>query len=138
MKDLKNNLLGAVTIPPQAITSNATTTGTGVDLRGYEGALVVLFSGTIAGSSSANIHTPEVQESDSSDTGFTAVANADLIGLESDAVLNGGTDSTVKTIGYIGAKRYIRVVDTTTAFTTAGGVIGALIIKGAAHAKPAA
>ncbi len=132
-KDIYSDLSPKVSIKPQFINSNTTVTGTGVDLQGFEGALVVITAGTIAGSSSANVYTPEVQESNSSDTGFTAVADADLVGTEAAAVHNGGTDSTCLKIGYTGTKRYIRVVLTTTAFTTAGGYIGADIIKGAPH-----
>lgn len=132
-KDLYSNLGLAHTIAPQFINSNTTITGSEVDLQGYEGALIALHAGTIAGSSSANIYTPEVQESDSSGTGFTAVADADLIGTEATAVHTGGTDNTLKKIGYKGTKRYIRVVLTTTAFTTAGGYISGSVIKGAAH-----
>lgn len=132
-KDLYNNLDIDVTIAAQFVNSNTTLTGTGVDLRGFEGACVIFQAGTIAGSSSANIHTFELQESDSSGTGFTAVADADLIGTEAAVALNGGTDSVVKKLGYIGTKRYIRVVDTTTAFTTAGGSIAVSVIKGAPH-----
>ena len=132
-KDIYNQIEPSVSVAPQFVNSNTTLTGTGVDLRGFEGCLILLPAGAIAGSSSANIYTPEVQESDSSDTGFTAVADANLIGTEAAAVHNGGTDSTVKKIGYIGTKRYVRVVITTTAFTTAGGNIGALVVKGAPH-----
>lgn len=135
-KDLYSNLDTDVTIKPQFVNSNTTLTGTGVDLRGYEGALVIVQAGTMAGSASANIHTFEIQESDSSDTGFTAVADANLIpqtGAEAALALNGGTDEVVKKAGYIGTKRYIRVVDTTTAFTTAGGAVAVSIVKGAAH-----
>ncbi len=132
-KDLYNNLALAKSVAPQFINSNTTITGTGVDLRGFEGALVVLSAGAITGTGSQNVYTPEVQESDSSDTGFTAVADANLIGTEAAAVHNGGTDNTIKKIGYIGTKRYIRVVLTTTAFTTAGGYIEGLIVNGAPH-----
>lgn len=135
-KDIWNNLDMDKSIAPQFVNSNTTLTGTGVDLRGYEGALVVIQSGAIAGSASANVYTPEVQESDSSDTGFTAVADANLLPTttpEASAAHNGGTDNTVTKIGYIGTKRYIRVVLNCTAFTTAGGYICANIIKGNPH-----
>lgn len=135
-KDLYNNLDIDVTIKAQFVNSNTTLTGTGVDLRGFEGACVIVQSGTMAGSSSANIHTFELQESDSSGTGFTAVSDSDMIpssGGEAALALNGGTDEVVKKLGYIGTKRYIRVVDTTTAFTTAGGSVAVSVIKGAPH-----
>lgn len=132
-KDLYNKLALAKSVAPQFVNSNTTLTGTGVDLRGFEGALCVLEAGTMAGSAAANVYTPEVQESDSSDTGFTAVADADLIGTEAAAVHTGTTDNTIAKIGYIGKKRYIRLVITTTAFTTAGGNISGMIIKGAPH-----
>lgn len=133
MKDIYNNVAFAKCIAPQFINSNTTVTGTGVDLRGFEGCLFEIGSGAIAGTGSQNVYTPEIQESDSETTGFTAVADADLIGTETAAVHNGGTDNTVKKIGYIGKKRYVRCVLTTTNFTTAGGYIYASVLKGFPH-----
>lgn len=131
-KDIYSDLLGKVSVAPQFVNSNTTLTGATVDLQGFEGAVVMTISGTIAGSSSANIHTFEIQES-ANDSDWTAVADADLIGVESDLTHNGGSDNLVKKVGYKGAQRYIRVVDTTTAFTTAGGQIAAVVVLGAPH-----
>ena len=130
-KDIYNNIAVKVSIPPQFVNSNTTLTGTGVDTKGYESVCFAFASGTQAGSASANVHTFEIQESDSSDTGFTAVADADLLPTttpEASAVLTGATDNTVTKVGYIGAKRYVRAVDTVTGFTTAGGSIVGLVI----------
>lgn len=132
-KDIYSNIDAAVSVGPQFVNSNTTLTGDAVDLRGYEGAVAHIISGTMAGSGSANVYTPELQESDSSTTGFTAVADADLINTEADCVHTGSTDKTVKRLGYKGTKRYLRVVITTTAFTTAGGNVAAVIVRGAPH-----
>lgn len=132
-KDLYSNVDAAVSVSPQFVNSNTTLTGDAVDLRGYEGAEAFLISGVIAGSAAANVYTPELQESDSSGTGFTAVADADLISTEALCVHTGATDKLVKRLGYKGQKRYLRLVITTTGFTTAGGNIAGIIVRGAPH-----
>lgn len=107
-KDLKNNLSVASTIEPAGHT--ATATGTAVDLLGYQSALVVISTGTFGASTDFGF---EVQESDASGSGFAAVASDDLIGTEPTGVqATGDLDNTVYRIGYIGTKRYIRVVAT--------------------------
>lgn len=132
-KDIYSNIDGGVSVAPQFVNSNTTLTGDAVDTRGYEGAVALLISGTMAGTSAQNVYTPELQESDSSGTGFTAVADADLISTEALCVHTGATDKLVKRLGYKGVKRYLRLVITTTAFTTAGGNIAGVIVRGAPH-----
>ena len=70
----------------------------------------------------------EGDESDLSDE--AAVADADLLGSE--PTLLEATDNEVKTFGYVGSKRYLRVD------TTAGTGIGwAVIVKGTPRHAPA-
>lgn len=123
MKDLKNNLTVAQSLAPAART--ATENGTGADLAGYEGVVVVFDVGTITDGT----HTPSVQESNDNTT-FTDVAVSDLIGTLSNLASN-----TVQTIGYVGTKRYIRAVSTVAGATT-GGVYSATVVRGLPRRAP--
>lgn len=125
MRDLKSNIDLAQSLAPQARTSSAN--GTGIDLQGYNSAIVVFNPGTITDGT----HTPKVQESDDNST-YTDVAAADLLGSFSDLASN-----TIQRVGYRGYKRYIRAVITVAGATT-GGVYGAEIIRGNASSVPLA
>ncbi|KXG44967.1 hypothetical protein U473_01630 [Tepidibacillus decaturensis] len=120
---MKNNIDAVTTLEPAART--ATANGTGVDLQGFDAATVVIQVGTITDGT----HTPTIEESDDNVT-FTAVDAADLIGT-----LSNLANSTNQRVGYIGTKRYIRVVSTVSGATT-GGVYGALVVRGHARKYP--
>jgi hypothetical protein len=94
----------------------ATVTGTGVDLQGKYAAEVVFLVGTVTDGT----HTPSIEESDDNST-FTAVVAAEISG--SVAVL---ASNTVRVLGYLGSKRYIRPKSTVAGATT-GAVYGAAI-----------
>ena len=128
MKDLANNLSIVQSLAPASRTANAN--GAAVDLQGYEGALILISTGAITDGT----HTFEVQESDDGTT-FTAVANSDLIGTE--PAVGATNDNTDYKIGYIGSKRYVRVV-VTVAGATNGGVYGAWVIRGYPRHAPVA
>ena len=101
----------------------ASVTGTGVDLQGFDSALVLIDVGAWTDGS----HTPKLQESDDNST-FTDVAAGDLDGSFT-AITASGNGSQVYQVGYIGKKRYIRVYVTISG-TTTGAVYGAAILKG--------
>ena len=117
MKDLYHNLLAAHSIYPAALGAAAKTGDAYVDLAGFEGALIICYSGALTADMPF-----QLMHSDDHVT-FTAVDDADLLGLE--PTLLQATDNEVKTFGYKGNKRYLRV-DT----TTGTGIAGAMIVKG--------
>ncbi|MEW6583259.1 MAG: hypothetical protein AB1416_10925 [Actinomycetota bacterium] len=119
--------LGIVQSLHPAARTNATHNGTGVDLAGYEGALVKFDVGAVTDGT----HAPKIQESDDNST-YTDVAAADLSGALANLASN-----TPQKQGYIGRKRYIRAVITTTGATT-GAIAGATVVRGAPHQTPAA
>ncbi|THA78408.1 hypothetical protein E6R60_05860 [Streptomyces sp. A0642] len=120
--DIKNSLDVITTLTPAARTAAAT--GTAVDLANYDAAAVVITTGAVANGAFA----VEIQESDASGSGYTAVANADLDGTEPATL----TASTVTVIGYHGIKRYLRVVTT----GTADASFGVTVIRGKGRVKP--
>ncbi len=125
MRDMKNNVDAVTSINPAAQT--ATINGAGVDLRGFDSAMAVFHPGTMTDGT----HTPKIQESDDDST-YTDVASADQQGT-----LAALASNTVQRAGYIGSKRYIRAVSTV-AGATAGGVYGALVLRGSPHIAPVA
>lgn len=119
--DMKNNTVIAAAI-------NATLSGTTpsegniVDTLGYEAVTFAFHTGTVTDAGTASGFATEIQECDSTaDASFTAVADADLVGLESALTVTSDTADGVASglIGYVGKKRYVRAVVTGTAGTDA-------------------
>ena len=119
MKDLKNNIEPALSLNPAARTSS--TNGAAVDLQGYESALVLVHCGALTDGT----HTPSVEHSDASGSGYTAVAAADLIGSLVACTANG-----IQSVSYIGSKRYIRVVLTVAGAPATGAIVEAMVARG--------
>lgn len=115
----------------------ATGNGLDIDTSGFESCTFHLGSGTITDGT----HTPKLQEADDNGSGapgtYADVAAAGLI--QSFTALttgagNGG--SAVQEVGYIGGKRWCRIVVTVSGATT-GGVYGANAILSHARSLPA-
>ena len=104
MQDLFNGISVAQSLAPASRT--AAGNGTGVDLQGYDAAVVLLDLGAVGGTTPS--FTFQVEESDDNST-FTAVADADLQGTEPVVTTS---ENTVREIGYTGIKRYIRAAIT--------------------------
>ena len=105
-------------------TRTASADGTGVDLQGYESALVLIDVGSWTDGS----HTFELQESDD-DSSYSAVGSTDLLGTE--PVVDGAADDDqVYKLGYLGDARYIRVITTVTGSPSTGADYSALILRG--------
>jgi hypothetical protein len=110
MQDLVNNIKIARSISPTRITDNTVQTGQAVDGANFDSVTHVLAVGTLA---DADVTLAvEVQECDTSGGSYTAVADADLIGTEAGAALVFSDDNEQVKIGYIGKKRYTKLVVT--------------------------
>ncbi|MFB4294801.1 hypothetical protein ACBI99_44730 [Nonomuraea sp. ATR24] len=130
--DLKNNIgvvrtLAAASQADPAVPVN----GAGVDLAGYDAAVVVIEAGAITGAGASL--TFKVQESDDNST-FTAVAADDLDGTE--PVITAANDDQIHKIGYKGIKRYIRVSITAKAGTTPTLPCAATVLRSRGRKKP--
>jgi hypothetical protein len=130
--DLKNNIgvarsLGAASQADPSVPIN----GTGVDLSGYDGALVLIEAGVISGASGTL--TFEVQESDDNSS-YTAVASGDLDGTE--PVIAAANDDQIYLIGYKGIKRYIRVSITAKSGTSPTMPVSATVLRTRGRKKP--
>lgn len=107
-----------------------------IDMRGFESLTFVTYTGIVTDAGTASGFSFEVQESDTTaDADFTAVADADLLGLESALTVTSDTDDEklIGSIGYIGDKRYVRIVATGTSGTDAVVVVAAIKGHGAAQ-----
>ena len=127
MKDLNNHLDVLASIGPAVYTTSQN--GTGVDLRGFDGAVCVFESGTVDNADADETYTPKVQESDDNSV-FTDIAVADLEGT-----LGPMVDDEIQHVGYKGSKRYIRTV-MTLAGTTPSFAGRASVIRGIPHRAP--
>lgn len=111
-----------------AVVSATVTPASGVDLDGFDSAELVIAIGTAAGIATGGWDF-KLQESDSLSTGFTDVTTAGDVLYESAAspvqAPDGSTgvfltvdaaaeDEATYRVGYIGSKRYVRVVATAT------------------------
>lgn len=138
-RDLGNNLMAFQSIAPASIT--ATTTGSVVDLSGYESAMAVIGVGAVAAADATNYVTFKVQVGDESDGSDMADATMYAVktsaGATWDRLINATTEENqvyligFKTLG----KKYARVVGTETLTTTA--IYGATIVMGNPWRAPA-
>lgn len=127
-RDLNKEISVVTTIEPAAAVT-ATTTGAGVDLAGYRSAAVVLHCGV----HTDGTFTPTVEESDDNSS-FSTVAAADLSG--SFATVTSSTDQIIQEVGYLGSKRYIRLLMTETVAST-GAFFSAVVVRGNPLTLPA-
>ena len=123
-KDLYHNIGVVHLLDAKDITTNDTKSSI-LDLAGFEGALILVNFGAITTPDSNSYITPILQESDTTaDADFTAVASGDILGSFSriDATTE---DQTTQAVGYVGNKRYIRVLLDVT--NTGSGISNALV-----------
>ena len=118
--------------------------GVGVDLQGYEGALIVAEVGAEGDTLGASDHIQLELEESEDDSTYADVADADVIGTVTGT--NTGTIAKIDAAAeapavhfasYIGAKRYLRVVDNRTGTHTNGTPTSATIVRGHARHQPA-
>jgi hypothetical protein len=107
--------------------------GDWIDMQGWQSVTFTVSTGTVTDAGTASGFSFEIQEGDDTTAaGATAVADADLIGLESALTVTSDDDDNVMvgSIGYIGSKRYVRVVATGTTGTNAAVTVHAIKREG--------
>ena len=138
MQDLSNNVSPAVSLA--AAVRTAAANGTGVDLQGYEGAMVLVVVGAEGDTLSSSVHFEISLEESDDDSTYTDVAqagivdgtiSADGIFLKLDGTTGGDPDSSggIFRVEYVGGKRYIRVVIAKTGTHSNGTPIGAMVVR---------
>lgn len=134
--DMRNNAEFGLGL---SATLSGTTAAAGdwIDMQGWEALTFTVSTGTVTDAGTASGFAFEVQESDTTAAAdATAVADADLIGLESALTVTADTDDDklIGSIGYVGGKRYVRIVATGTTGTNAAVTVHARKDKGAVMA----
>ena len=129
---------GDVSIVPAAARTT-TTTGTAVDLLGYERVDVVVTTGTVT-DGQYNISLTECATSGGS---YTAVAAANIIPGSTGSGVDGAIfdttaahDNAVFVFGYTGTLRYIKVVATASGTPSTGAVYSAAVLGRDARRQP--
>lgn len=117
---LRNQNLSPVRSINIAAKTNGTSNGTGVDLSGYDSCTVEFEVGT----RTDGTHAAKIQDS-ADNSSFADVAAADQVGTFAADVAS----NVNQRVAYIGGKRYVRAVLTTSGATT-GAVVGASVIRG--------
>ena len=123
--DIKNELAVTQSISP-AGDRTSSVNGSSVDLAARHGLMVVFNVGTITDGT----HTPKIQDSDDDST-FSDVAAADQVGTLSALVA-----ATMQSVGYIGAKQFVRAVVTVTGGPVTGAQWSAVHVAGPPRKAP--
>lgn len=121
MRNLLRNILVSPSLAPAA--RNASATGSAVDLRGFDAAVVAVSFGAYTDGT----HTPSLQHS-MDGSAYTAVPASDLDGAFT--AVNGAAGANgAQAVGYIGSQRYLRVVMTVSG-ATSGALSAASVVAG--------
>jgi len=135
-KDLRSNVLVRPAVYPVALTNDNTAQVSAIiDRQGYQSVMFVMAFGSMTDAGSTV--TPLLEEGDNSAlSDNSAVADADMHGTEALATVTQAHDNQVRTIGYRGNKRYLRLT-LTPAGNDAGTItMGAVALLGDALAAP--
>lgn len=127
MRDLKSNVDVVQSLAPASRTGAVN--GSGVDLSGYQSAMVVFDLGAIGGTSPS--FTFAVQESDDN-VNYANVQSSDLDGTPPVAT----SGNFVARVGYRGNKRYLRAAITSVSGTSPTLVCSATVVRGRPAVAP--
>ena len=130
--DIHNEIYPTVALNTAAISSNITTIGTNIiDTQGF-GALEFVQQ---VGARTDGTFTIALEHGDAANLSDAAAPDAsDLLGTLAATAIS--TANTVKRIGYVGNKRYVRANVVSTSVTT-GATVGVLAIRGRPTLAPA-
>lgn len=125
MREKYHDYLPEYSIYPASLGAAAKEGDAIVDLKGFEGAMIVCGSGALT----VDMPFQLMHGDDAALSDAAAVPDSDLVGTE--PTLLEATDNEIKHFAYVGTKRYLRVD------TTAGtGIAFAAIIKGRPRHAP--
>ena len=142
MYDLSNSISPAISLAAAVRTGDAN--GTGVDLSGYESSTGIVGCGAEGDTLSGSVYFEFQLEHSDDNSAWTDCTQSDIIDgtiaangvfLKLDGTDGGDPDTTglVYRVGYVGGKRYIRVVIDATGTHSNGTPIGAIVVKGHPH-----
>jgi len=138
MQDLTHNIVVSNSIINAVKTAGAN--GTGVDLKGFEEATAIVDVGAEGDTLSGSVYFEISLEHSDDDSTYTDCVQADIINgtiaaggiwLKLDGTTGGDPDTTGGNwqIGYVGGKRYLRLVLAKTGTHSTGTPIAGVIVK---------
>lgn len=139
MKDSINNVLVKRVISPVSVSDNTAQVGQVIDRQGFDAVAFIIAIGSVADADAT--FTVLLEESDSSGSGFTAVADADMlsqtsgIAPETAAAFQFDSDDQVRKLGYLGIKRYLKLT-ITPASNASAALLAAVALLSRAHIQP--
>ncbi len=139
MKDSINNFLLKQVISPVSVADNTAQVGTVIDRQGFDSVMFGILTGSIADADAT--FAVLLEESDASGSGFSAVADADMLSQtsgtapETAAAFQFDSDNQVRKLGYLGIKRYLKLT-ITPANNASAAVLAAFALLGTSHIKP--
>ena len=147
MQDLTHNIVVSNSIINAVKTAGAN--GTTVDLKGFEEATAIVDVGAEGDTLSGSVYFEVSLEHSDDDSTFTDLVQADVINgtiaaggiwLKLDGTTGGDPDTTGGDwqIGYVGGKRYLRLVLAKTGTHTNGTPISGVIVKSRHRVAPKA
>jgi len=145
MQDLTNNIVVSNSIINAVKTAAAN--GSGVDLKGFEEATAIVDVGAEGDTLSGSVYFEISLEHSDDDSTYTDCVQADIINgtiaaggiwLKLDGTTGGDPDTTGGQwqIGYVGGKRYVRLVLAKTGTHTNGTPISGVIVKSRPRVAP--
>lgn len=135
MNDLKNNIKLETSLAP--IVKTADVNGTGIDLKGFSSAALIVNVGANGDTFSGSVKTNLIIQDSDDNSAFAAVTSntavtggtVDSSGIFQVIDADGETGKTYG-IGYVGGKQFIRVVIDIVGTHTNGTIYGAVVLKG--------
>jgi hypothetical protein len=124
-RDIKSEQDAVQSLMPLVRTASAD--GVGADLRDFDGALAIVEAGAIV---AAGLQTPKLSESDDSTNGVDGVWN-DVVAADLLGAFVALTQNSVQRVGYVGRKRWLRVIITHTSGTSVA--TSAVVVRGKPH-----
>ena len=131
-RDQKSSILGENAFDNQEIASDTTTVGEIIDSQGFESLTLLIQSGVLTDGA----YVAKVEDGDDSGLSDAADVDSDLL-IGSLPSFANTEDQTVKSVGYVGKKRYVRL-SITSSGTTTSGFFSAVALKGHAASRPTA
>jgi hypothetical protein len=136
VKDLANNIHVARAIAPVSVSDNTAQVSQIIDRRGYDSLTFLIAAGSLADADATFV----VLVEDGDNSGLSdaaAVADAELVGTELLAGFQFDDDNEPRKIGYLGAKRYVRLT-ITPANNASAALLSAVAVLGHPSLAPTA
>ncbi len=128
MRDLHNSVHPLRAISPVSVADNTAQVSQIIDRQGFKSLEFVIATGSLADADAT--FTVLVEDGDAANlSDAAAVADANLLGLETTASFQFDDDNETRKIGYIGNKRYVRLT-ITPANNASAALLSAVAILG--------